>query len=226
MIKASTTITIYNVVDVESVTQYYKLQASTLDTPSVPTTVTPNGWTTIEPTYSEGSTNTLYTVIKTLFSDGTFKYSDVSVSSSYEAAKAAYNKAIAANNAAEDASKVATNFLKFQDGIIVGDHLTEELGKNVLIDEDSVDIRNGEEVLASFGTMVTIGNRTPLADGETNGEYSMVIGRECKATGICSHAEGYLTTAKGDYSHVEGRESTAAQFYSHAEGYRTEANGN
>lgn len=225
MIKASTTITIYNVVDVESVTQYYKLQASTLDTPSVPTTVTPNGWTTIEPTYSEGSTNTLYTVIKTLFSDGTFKYSDVSVSSSYEAAKAAYNKAIAANNAAEDASKVATNFLKFQDGIIVGDHSTEELGKNVLIDEDSVDIRNGEEVLASFGTMVTIGNRTPLADGETNGEYSMVIGRECKATGICSHAEGYLTTAKGDYSHVEGRESTAAQFYSHAEGYRTEANG-
>lgn len=51
-----------------------------------------------------------------------------------------------------DAAKTATNFLEYSaNGLVVGDMTGDALGKNVLIDTDSVDIRNGNTVLASFG---------------------------------------------------------------------------
>ena len=56
----------------------------------------PGGWSPSEPTYSEGSTTSLYYVDCTILTDGTWSYSPVSLSSSYEAAKLAYNKALAA----------------------------------------------------------------------------------------------------------------------------------
>ncbi|MDD4372217.1 MAG: hypothetical protein PHD56_14330, partial [Anaerostipes sp.] len=108
-VKASATITIWNLVDINSTTWYYKLQSSTASAPSKPTLNTPTGWTKTEPTYTEGSTNTLYTTCKTTFSDDTFEYSDVSKSSSYEAAKTAYNKALAANNTANDTKDTVDN---------------------------------------------------------------------------------------------------------------------
>ena len=93
-IKASDSITLSSVTDIESVWWYYKLQSSTLNPPAKPTTNPPSSdWTLTEPTYTAGSTNTLYFVELTVFSDGTFDYGNVSVDSSYEAAKAAYNKA-------------------------------------------------------------------------------------------------------------------------------------
>lgn len=57
-------------------------------------------WTSTEPSYSAGSTNTLYFVDCTVFTNGNFRYSSVSKSSSYEAAKQAYNKAVNAQNTA------------------------------------------------------------------------------------------------------------------------------
>lgn len=55
----------------------------------------------------------------------------------------------------EDAAKTATNFLKFENnGLIVGNMTGSTLGNNVLIDSDSVDIRNGDTVLASYGADV------------------------------------------------------------------------
>ena len=99
-VKASVTITISKYRDVDSITRYYKLQASTASKPAKPTTLTPSGWNDTEPTYTSGSTNTLYFVDRSVFSDGTFEYSEVSISSSYEAAKEAYNKAQAAQNTA------------------------------------------------------------------------------------------------------------------------------
>ena len=52
----------------------------------------------------------------------------------------------------EEAAKTATNYLNFSSsGLVVGDHTGSSLGKNVLIDSDSVDIRNNTTVLASFG---------------------------------------------------------------------------
>jgi len=99
-IKASATITLSSVVDVWSTTRYYLLQSSTQAAPARPTTNPPTGgWNDTEPTYTSGSTNTLYFTDLTVFSDGSWAYSMVSVSSAYEAAKAAWNKAQAAQNA-------------------------------------------------------------------------------------------------------------------------------
>ena len=106
-ILARNSITVAWQTDITSVTWYYKLQASTASKPAKPTTVTPSGWSTTEPTYSEGSTNSLYICQKTTFSDGTFEYSDVSLSSSYEAAKLAYNKSVLAQESSENAQLLA-----------------------------------------------------------------------------------------------------------------------
>ena len=103
-VKVSALITLSSVTDVASVTRYYLLQSSTLAKPAKPTVKPPSGsWTDTEPTYTAGSTNSLYFTDLTVFSDGTWAYSSVSLSSSYEAAKAAYNKASAAQATAEQA---------------------------------------------------------------------------------------------------------------------------
>lgn len=63
----------------------------------------------------------------------------------------ASGKADQANQNALDAAKTATNFLGFDlNGLVVGDRTKGTLKGNVLIDSDSVDIRNSTEVLASF----------------------------------------------------------------------------
>ena len=98
-VKASANITLFHIIDINSVVIYYLLQSSTANPPAKPTTDPPGGnWTTTEPTYTEGSTNTLYTVTETIYSDGSFEYTPVSKSTAFEAAKAAYNKAINALN--------------------------------------------------------------------------------------------------------------------------------
>lgn len=94
MVKASAQITLFHIIDIKASYRYYLLQASTLAKPSKPTTQPPSSsWTTTEPSYTSGSTQNLYFVDCTVFSDNTFEYTDVSLSSSYEAAKAAYTKA-------------------------------------------------------------------------------------------------------------------------------------
>lgn len=51
-----------------------------------------------------------------------------------------------------DSAKKATNYINASgSGIVVGDMTANTLGKNVLIDSDSVDIRNGNTELATFG---------------------------------------------------------------------------
>lgn len=59
-----------------------------------------------------------------------------------------YDVDIGINNAA----KTATNYLSFSTaGLVIGDMTASTLGKNILIDSDSVDIRSGTSVRASFG---------------------------------------------------------------------------
>lgn len=107
---AQAQITLSCVVDVEATYRYYLLQSSTLSKPSKPTANPPTGsWNDTEPTYTAGSTNSLYFVDLTVFSDGTFAYSAVSLSSSYEAAKAAYNKAQSAQTTADNAQTTASS---------------------------------------------------------------------------------------------------------------------
>lgn len=109
-VKARAEITLSSIRDVQSVTRYYLLQSSTSAVPSKPTTNPPGGnWVTTEPTYTTGSTNSLYFTDCTVFSDDTFVYSDVSLSSSYEAAKVAYNKAAGAEDIANSANEKIDN---------------------------------------------------------------------------------------------------------------------
>lgn len=109
-VKASAIITLSHLVDIVSTTRYYKLQSSTAAAPSKPTANPPSGWSKTEPTYTAGSTNTLYFVDCTVFSNATFAYSDVSKSSSYEAAKEAYNKAQAVEKATETVKQELTDY--------------------------------------------------------------------------------------------------------------------
>lgn len=165
-IKAKAEITISRIIDVENVIRYYLLQSSSIAAPSKPTANPPGGsWSTTEPTYNSGATNSLYFTDLTIMSNGTYSYSAVSKSSSYEAAKEAWNKANNAKSTADtakstadtarqeasDAAKTATNFMGFDsNGLVVGDRTANTLGKNVLIGADSVIIRNGSTVLAEF----------------------------------------------------------------------------
>ena len=112
-VKARAQITIQFIVDVKATYRYYMLRSSTLGVPSKPTTFSPSsppsGWDDTEPSYTEESTNSLYFVDCTVFCDGTFQYSEVSLSSSYEAAKKAYNKAKSAIEIADGITMSVSN---------------------------------------------------------------------------------------------------------------------
>lgn len=112
-IKAKGQITLSSVVDVKATYRYYLLQSSTLNKPSKPTVYPPSSsWDDTEPSYTDGSTNSLYFVDCTVFCDDTFAYSEVSLSSSYEAAKAAYNKASNAQSSIDNLEIGSRNCLR------------------------------------------------------------------------------------------------------------------
>lgn len=166
-VKGSATVTLSQYRDTESVTRYYKLQSSSLAAPDKPDNVKPNetpaGWSKSEPACD--ITKTLYTCDVTVFSDKTTHVSDVSKSTSYEAAKEAWNKAQTAQNTATEAAKTADNYISADStGIMVSENkgATKETPSNatknnVLITEKDVQIRNGQEVVASYGKSAIIG---------------------------------------------------------------------
>ena len=112
-VKGSATVTLSQYRDTDSVTRYYKLQSSSLAAPAKPSNVKPNvtpaGWSKSEPACD--ITKTLYTCDVTVFSDKTTHVSDVSKSTSYEAAKEAWNKANNAQGTANEAKKYTDNAL-------------------------------------------------------------------------------------------------------------------
>lgn len=93
-------------VSVSKIVTYYKLQASSASAPASPASST-SGWSTTEPAFSAGSTNTLYTCEQSTYSNGTVVWGSVQKSSSYEAAKEAYNKSVSAQNTANSANNNA-----------------------------------------------------------------------------------------------------------------------
>lgn len=168
---AKAEITISRIVDIASVTRYYKLQSSTASAPAKPTTNPPSGWATAEPSYTSGSTNTLYFVDQTIFTNGTFSYSTVSISSSYEAAKEAYNKAQAAGDAASDANDKIDNL--------------EVGGRNYFLytsDLNTVDVGHYNE-RASRGIHSYIGNYAGFSDTGDGLKYTFKGKKE--NDGIC-----------------------------------------
>lgn len=95
MIKAQAAITLASIRDVLAVVRFYMTQASASDTPAKPAVYpAPAPWSTTEPGYTEDTK--LYTVDCTVFSDGTWIYSEVSLNSSYEAGKVAVEKVVEA----------------------------------------------------------------------------------------------------------------------------------
>lgn len=183
-VKASATITLSFMVDVKAVYRYYKLQASTASAPSVPTTATPSGWTDTEPTYTEGSTNTLYFVDKTVFTNDEFVYSLVSKSTSYEAAKIAYNKAL---HAAESARATANHFFADSDGVHVSESADDaSTGHNILVNSLGLIIRRALKHLVSITE-----NAVAFFDGEGNGDYNQtaIFGKSSARIGRIN--EGY-----------------------------------
>lgn len=161
-VKAKAEITIARIVDIDSVTRYYLLRSSTASTPDKPSANPPGGdWVTVEPDYTAGATNTLYFVDCTVLTNGTFSYSAVSKSSSYEAAKEAYNKAANAQNSAEEAGQAA-------------EELTTQLR------QCSAEItKNSEQILSTVSELET------MARGDTVEELkSRVSAVEQTATGL------------------------------------------
>lgn len=167
-VKGSATVTLSQYRDTKSVTRYYKLQLSSLAAPDKPTNVkpdeTPAGWSKSEPACD--ITMTLYTVDVTVFSDGTTYVSDVSKSTSYEAAKEAWNKASNAQGTANEAAKTASNYITSSEyGLMVSKNTgevketpTTATSRNILITGDNFQIRDGQKVLASYGENTTIGD--------------------------------------------------------------------
>lgn len=87
-------------------------------------------------------------------------------------ASSANTMAEAAQNRANAAARTATDYLRFTDeGLVVGDMTASGLGKNVRIDADSVDIRDGDSTLASFSHSETspIGEARSCTNLESSG---------------------------------------------------------
>jgi hypothetical protein len=76
---------------VSTLTKYYQLAVSQPAAPTVLTPVAP--WTTTEPTYTPGSSDKLYTVLRTVLSTNAFSYSLVSLDVSFVASTAAMTTA-------------------------------------------------------------------------------------------------------------------------------------
>ena len=80
-------------------------------------------------------------------------------------ASSAQSTADTARKEASNAAKTATNYMKFDNsGLTVGDLTKNTLGRNVNIDNRSVNIRNGTNVLAQFAeSLIEIGKNTSTA---------------------------------------------------------------
>lgn len=261
MIKAKAAITISKIIDIEKTVRYYLLQSSTSSAPSKPTANPPGGsWSTTEPSYTTGSTNTLYFVDLTIMSDDSFSYSAVSKSSSYEAAKAAYNKATNVENTMTEFKQTSegwqlnwdkilngkeantnkhTDYITFKDGNIkLGDSAST---KTLEISSEDIQIRNGEDSIASFGENVLLGkldnthiiiSKSGLkayGNATANPIEEITWGLFTDGTGKLSLGAHYgfgnlldnPLHGFGLYSLVEGNQCEAGGFASHAEGGET-----
>lgn len=116
---------------VSGTTQYYYISSTA---PSVPTIADPTslGWTTTQPTYIPGSTDKVYTTIKTTYSTNAFSYSPVS--ELYSNTK--IDTFIVVDNSGNTIFKNSAN------------------DASVLLDsvDPSVNLRSGNTVLAKFST--------------------------------------------------------------------------
>lgn len=176
-VKASCTVTLSCYRDTQSVTRYYKLQSSTASAPSKPTANPPSGWSDFEPSYTSGSTNTLYFCDLTIFSDGTWSYSTVSKSSSYEAAKEAYNKAQNAQDSVNNLEIGGRNLIRNSINMLFKDYHFSVTSLNFVVTDDG----NGNiTISAPMLTCIDNGNgnitiSAPMLNKDDNGAGTITI---------------------------------------------------
>lgn len=216
-------------IGLSSAQPYYRLASSM---PSRPSGSTPDDvWSTTEPTYTQGSSMRLYETVRLAWSDGTVTYTPVTMSSSYEAARDAYNRAV-------EASKTATSYMSSDStGVMIADMTGSgtpskpaeiQSGFNTRVTPSAFQVRNGQNVLSSFGREVTMGSRRDVDPGDSStaiGEGSFAAGNDLSASGYYAHAEGREGYASGYYAHAEGYQPVAAGYASHAEGSGTTSRG-
>lgn len=126
----------------------------------------------------------------------TLETANAAKSAADSANKNASNAVSTANNAA----KTATNYMKFDNsGLTVGDLTEKTLGRNVNIDSSSVNIRNGENTLASFSDKLI-----ELGKSSSNASISLlnkqlVIGAEEKTVDSFNFNSATMTGKEGVY---------------------------
>lgn len=189
-VKAKAEITLSRIIDIESVTRYYLLQSSTASVPSKPTANPPGGnWKTTEPSYASGSTNTLYFVDLTVMTNGTFSYSTVSKSSSYEAAKEAWNKANNAQNSIDN----------LQDAITASntamDQLTDRVDARITATETDIDTVN--RVISNLVVDKNGGSLMKQTDDGWVFSMAEIMGQVQQATDDLKTLEGNLDDQGG-----------------------------
>ena len=143
-----------NGVSVISIVRYYMMKTSSQETPpDKPTTNPPSdSWSNIEPGYNPDGY--LYFVDLTTFSDGSFSYSDVSLSSTYSAVKDAEKKAEEAKAKADDTqdSLDDTN-QKLKTYFDFGDDLTIRKDNSpfkISISNEEIQIKQDTELIQKF----------------------------------------------------------------------------
>ncbi len=215
IVMAAGSITIASITDVASTTRYYLLQSSTLTAPAAPTANPPGGsWQVTEPTYAEGSTNSLYICDQTVFSDGTWSYSSVSLSSSYDAAKAAYNKAAAA---AAAAATTAQHFWADDSGAHIsstGDHDTSGFHQ-LMTSVKNAFMHGTTELMTISENLIELGKNSTSAVIKFCGELAQISAKkwtwlEDTRTGIDIHST-YGTSISADTSTSCGASVEATQ---------------
>ena len=97
---------------------------------------------------------------------------------------------------AENAAKTATNYMKFDiSGLTVGNLTEKTLGRNVNIDNSSVNIRNGTSVLAQFAeSLIEIGKNTSTATISFLGGIVKLIGEKQTIEGTTFYDAHLLST--------------------------------
>lgn len=196
-IKAKAEITLSRIIDIESVTRYYLLQSSTASAPSKPTANPPGGnWKTTEPSYTSGSTNTLYFVDLTVMTNGTFSYSAVSKSSSYEAAKEAWNKA---NNAQNTANANLSNIKSALDSIKAVNTAMDDLADRVdaRITNTETDIDTVNRVISNLVVDENGGSLMKQTDDGWVFSMAEIMGQVQQATDDLKTLEGNLDNQGG-----------------------------
>ena len=143
-----------NGVSVMSIVRYYMTKTSSPETPpDKPTTNPPSdSWSNIEPDYNPDGY--LYFVDLTTFSDGSFSYSDVSLSSTYSAVKDAEKKAeeakAKADNTQNSLNETNQNLKTYFD---FGDDLTIRKDNSpfkISISNEEIQIKQDTELIQKF----------------------------------------------------------------------------